>query len=268
MAHLVSPEYSLKAFCDGMLGKDLFSVMTTAAAEISLARRIHRETTKASDFRKGSKGREYCDGLQSLISMLMNGAVPVGASQSFLVTVKPLFVGLLQKSEIGTLRQVFSGVADEARPSLLDIADPLVVVVSRAEVESIDTSVALNVLKQLLQSPETAERFVERVDIAFHGYDHTNQELFEIPEVRNFVCQLDREFPFWLYFLSKYDLGLQCLLFCFLPSFLTEEARSRILPERIGELLTQRWLPAMNQVCDFAGFSELQIERLSDRAVR
>ena len=75
---------------------------------------------------------------------------------------------------------------------------------------------------------------MERVEISFHGYDHTPQELFEIPEVRNFVYQLDEQFPFWLFFLSKRHLGLQCLLFCFLPPFLTEDARSRIFPERIG----------------------------------
>jgi hypothetical protein len=36
MANLVSPEYTLKAFCDGMLGQKLSTVMTTASAEISL----------------------------------------------------------------------------------------------------------------------------------------------------------------------------------------------------------------------------------------
>jgi hypothetical protein len=198
----------------------------------------------------------------------MNGSVPDGASPTFLATVKPLFDHLLQKWEIGTLRQVFSQIPKADHVFLLDAADPLVVVVSRAEVEAMNTSPALALLKTLTESPERAKAFVERVDIAFHGYNHTRQELFEIPEVRNFVCQLDQQFPFWLYFLSKHHLGLQCLVFCFLPPFLTEEARSRLFPERIGQLLTQRWLPAMNHMCQFVGFSELQIERLTDRAVR
>jgi hypothetical protein len=108
---------------------------------------------------------------------------------------------------------------------------------------------------------------VERVEISFHGYDHHREELFEIPEVRNFVYQLDEQFPFWLYFLSKRHLGLQCLLFCFLPPFLTEDARSRIFPERINQLLTNRWFPAMNSICEYVGFSEMQIERLTKRAL-
>jgi hypothetical protein len=145
--------------------------------------------------------------------------------------------------------------------------DPLVVLVSRAEVEAGDVSPAVGVLQQLTQSPETAREFFERVDIAFHGYDHDSRELFEIPEVRNFAHHLDEKFPFWLFFLSKRHLGLQCLLFCFLPPFLTEEARVQIFPERIDQLLSRPWFPAMNQVCKYAGFTERQIEQLTDRVI-
>jgi hypothetical protein len=145
--------------------------------------------------------------------------------------------------------------------------DPLVIVISRDEVEAGDTSPALGVLQQLRQSPESAKEFFERVDIAFHGYDHDSRELFEIPDVRAYSYQLDEQFPFWLFFLSKRHLGLQCMLFCFLPPYLTEEARARIVPERIDQLLMNRWFPAMNQVCKYAGFSEQQIEQLTSRVV-
>lgn len=230
-------------------GKNPLEVIDAASAEMASARRIHREVTKRSELRKGSEGREYCDSLQMLISLLMNGTVPDGISSSFLTVVKPLVEGLLQRWELGTLRQAFAQVPSSESSSLRGSADPLVVVVSKAEVDAMDTSTALAVLQKLVESPGTAREFVERVDIAFHGHDHTKQELFEIPEVRNFIIQLDQQFPFWLFFLSKHHLGLQCLLFCLLPPFLTEEARSRIFPERINQLLSNRWLPAMSQVC-------------------
>ncbi len=268
MSNLVSGEYSLKAFCTAMHGKDPWEVMDAACVEIGSARRLHREATKCSDFRKGSKGREYCDSLQMLISMIMNGTVPDGASSSFLTTVKPLFVHLLQKWQIGTLRQAFAQVPSAAASFIRDTADPLVVVVSKAEVDAMDTSHALSTLRLAMESPGSARALVERFDIAFHGYDHTTEELFEIPEVRNFVDQLDQQFPFWLFFLSKRHLGLKCLLFCLLPPFLTEEARLRNFPERINQLLSNRWLPAMSHVCQYAGFSESEIERLAERAVR
>ena len=267
MISLVSPEYNLERFCYHMRGKDPLAVMEAASAEISYARRLHREATKESDFRKGSKGRKYCENLQRIISMLMNGSVPAGSTSEFLITVKPLIQELLQRWEIGNLRQVFSNLQTQERLSLPKTIDPLVIVVSRSEVEAMDTSAALGTLRKLTDSPATAREFVERVDIAFHGYDHTRDELFEIPEVRNFVYKLDEQFPFWLYFLSKCHLGLQCLLWCFLPPFLTDDARSRIFPERINDLLTKRWFPAMNHICGYVGFSESQIEQLTERAL-
>jgi len=250
-----------------MRGKDPSAVMEGASAEISYARRLHREATKDSDFRKGSRGRKYCENLQKLISLVMNGSVPAGSTPEFLTAVKPLIQQLLQKWEIGNLRQVFSNLQASESLSLPKSVDPLVLVISRAEVDAMDTSAALRVLKRLTESPDTAREFMERVDISFHGYDHTQQELFEIPEVRNFVYQLDEQFPFWLYFLSKRHLGLQRLLLCFLPPFLTDDGRRKIFPERINDLLTKRWFPALNHICVYVGFPENQIEGLTERAL-
>jgi len=267
MISLVSPEYNLEVFCDHMRGKDPLKVMETASREISYALRFHRDATNESAFRKGSKGREYCENLQKLISILMNGSVPAGSTSDFLITIKPLIQELLQRCEIGNLRQVFSNLKTQERFSFPDMVDPLVIVISRSEVEAMDTSVPLGTLKKLTESPNTARGFVERVDIAFHGYDHTHEELFEIQEVRNFVYKLDEQFPFWLYFMSKRHLGLQCFLWCFLPPFLSDDARSQIFPERINDLLTRCWFPAMNHICEYVGLSESQIELLTERAL-
>jgi len=270
MAGLVSAEYSLRAFCAAFLGKiaDPMTIGNAASAEITLARRLHREATNEHDFRKGSKGWEYSSNLKLLISVVVNGYVPDNASPTFLTDVNPLIDHLLLKWDYKNLRQVFSKISQPEQFSLPDSIDPLVIVVSRDEVESLDLSATLAVLKRLIESPETSKEFVERVDITFHGYDHTRFELFEMPKVRSFVHQLDQQFPFWLYFLSKRSLGLQCLLYCFLPPFLTEEARSRVFPELIDQLLSNRWFPGMNYVCECVGFSDKQIERLTDRAVR
>jgi hypothetical protein len=146
--------------------------------------------------------------------------------------------------------------------------DPLVVVISRAEVEAGDISSVIDVLQTLIQSPDQVRAFRERVDIAFRGYDHDRRELFEISEVRNFVYQLDEQFPFWLFFLSKHHFGLQCLFLCFLPPFLTDEARARIFSERINGLLLNRWLPAMNHICKYVGVSENEVEPLTDRVMK
>lgn len=189
----------------------------------------------------------------------MNGSVPSGSTHEFLTTVKPLVQQLLQKRERGNLRQIFSNLQAQ-RSLLLPKEFDLGLVISKSEVELMDTSVALGVLKRLIESPITAREFVERVDISFNGYDHTQQELFEIPEVRKFVYLLDEQFPFWLYFLSKRHFGLQCLLLCFIPPFLTDDVRPRIFREQINQLLINRWFPAMNYICEYVWFSEKQVE--------
>jgi hypothetical protein len=146
--------------------------------------------------------------------------------------------------------------------------DFVTVLASREEVLAGDTAGVLTALRALIASPEAALMWREKVDFAIDGYNERQEELFEIPEVRDFVADVDDQFPFWLFFLSKRTLGLQCIAYCFLPPFLTPAARSRIFPERLDELLSNRWFPAMNQVCDWVGMSENEIETMSDRAAR
>ncbi len=143
-------------------------------------------------------------------------------------------------------------------------SDPIVILVSRDEVEGRVATTCVDALKSCLSSPERARSLCERVDIAFHGYDNDPRELFEIVEIRNFVSFLDDNFPFWLFFLTKAGSGLQCITLCMMPPFLTEEARRTVHAERLNDLLTKRWFPAMNHVCGIVGFSEEKIEALSD----
>ena len=144
----------------------------------------------------------------------------------------------------------------------------ITIVVTRQEIQAGNKTNVLESLKTLISSPETARKWFERVDIAIDGYNETREELFEIVEVRNFVQELDDEFPFWLFFLSKRDTGLQCIAYCFLPPFLTQAAKTEIFPQQLDSLLSKRWFPAMNQLCDWVGMQEDDIEMLSDRSVQ
>jgi hypothetical protein len=146
--------------------------------------------------------------------------------------------------------------------------DFVTIVVSREEVVALDTTPALSALRVLIASPVTAKQWFERVDLSVDGYNHVADELFEIPDVRNYIQKLDDEFPYWLYFLSKRHLGLQCIAHCFLPPFLTPEAKAIHYPAKLDELLSMRWLPAMNQICEWTGMSEQRIEELTDRSAR
>lgn len=146
-------------------------------------------------------------------------------------------------------------------------SDFLYIVVSKQDILSSNTQSTIDALRSLTRSPEDALKWRERVDIVFDGYNDTEWELFEIPEVRDFVSQLDEAFPFWLFFLTKARFGLQCVMLCFLPPFLEPEAKAEIFPERLGRLFEDHWLPAMNHVCEFTGMTEREIEQMIDRVI-
>ena len=148
------------------------------------------------------------------------------------------------------------------------LPDFITVVISHEEILSGTPTECLSTLKRLIETPRIAKTYMERVDVAFDGFDENRWELWEIDPVREFVRRLDEQFPYWLFFLSKAHGGLKAIVYCFLPPFLTPEAQEEILPERMRALMDGRWFPAMNHVSEYAGLSEDDIHQLSNRVVR
>jgi len=105
---LLSAKYNLGEFCNHMRNKDPMEVMDAACVEIYTARELHKKKTTQSDFRKGSKGAEYCEDLQRLVSLVMSGSVPSGCSGDFMKTVKPPIEDLLTRYRIGNLKEFFA----------------------------------------------------------------------------------------------------------------------------------------------------------------
>lgn len=263
MTTLVCPEYELGTFCSRIAGKDLAEILEVISAEISTARRLHREKTRDADFRVGSRGRKYCDDLQTLLKMFM-GSCPRNPSPEFVTAVMPLVKSIRTKWRVTGIDEFIETAPTR---SVLPFGDPLVVVVSSQEVQSGNIQPALSTLSRLIDSPEAARVNMEKVDIAFFGYDQRGEELFEIPEVRHYVYQLDERFPYWLFFLSKRHLGLQCLIHCLLLPHLTDEAKAKHHPKQLESLLLNRWFPAMNQIAGFAGLTEDENRHLTNRVM-
>lgn len=143
--------------------------------------------------------------------------------------------------------------------------DYLQIIVPRDEIEAGDLAPTLSVLAPLLQSKRTAGTFMERVTIAFDGYNDTTWELFEIPEARNYVQALDRRFPYWLYFLDKRTNSFDAIWRCFMPPHLTPEAQAEHFPRHLDPLLRNWWTPAMDSICEFVDMSERDHYSLCER---
>lgn len=145
--------------------------------------------------------------------------------------------------------------------------DVLTIIISYEDILDLNIAPTVDELNGLIESPSEARAWFEKVDIAIDEYKETTEELFEITDVRNFIQKLDQAFPFWLFFLSKRHLGLQWIAYCFLPPYLTDAAKSNVYPARLDELLSNRWFPAMHQICSWAEMSEDEIESLTKRSV-
>lgn len=104
---LISPDFSLHAFCYSVIYKNPLEILDAASTEIWKARRYHHKRTGRKEFRRGSRGQHYCAELQLLVYILTNGTVPESASEEFRATVKPLIQQLLNRWEIGSLRTEF-----------------------------------------------------------------------------------------------------------------------------------------------------------------
>lgn len=145
--------------------------------------------------------------------------------------------------------------------------DYLNIVISRQEILSRDISIVMATLSQLLNNSKLALHFKERVDITFDGYNDIPDELWEIPEVRNYVYELDRAFPFWFFFLSKNGSALYVILKCYLLPFLTPEADNTENTPRIQTFLDNHFL-AMNGIGNQLNISYEENIAMSNRVFK
>lgn len=157
------------------------------------------------------------------------------------------------------------GRSAEDLPS--NTCDSVTVVISRDDIITKDISSTLGFLKELIKTPETARQYCDRVDFVIDGFNETSEELCEISAVRDFIHAVDEEFPYWLFFLDKSALGLQCVVHCFLAPYLSKQGKKTHHPKQIEQLLLTRWFPALNEICEWVGFSESQVEKITERSI-
>jgi hypothetical protein len=154
---------------------------------------------------------------------------------------------------------------EEAVASRTD--EPVFVRISRAVVEAGEAEAVIAFLRSLMNTPDRAVSFKEEVDLVFLGYDDDPRELWGIQEVRDFVARVDEGFPYWLFFLAKWGYGLQCVTLCLLPQEVKREQNMPVAKQIIQKLFTERWVPAMDEMCEFAGVHEELADEMAHRAV-
>ena len=136
------------------------------------------------------------------------------------------------------------------------------VVVSRQEAESLDIAPALKVLESLLYDAETVRMFQGQASISFHGYDTDPRELYQIPEVRQYLALLDTRFPYWFYFLSTDGDALKMIAFCLCRTRKIDAGMAYPDPSDM-QVFVLRHFDAINRLFDKFGLDESINEEIS-----
>ncbi len=148
-------------------------------------------------------------------------------------------------------------------------ADYLHVVASKDEVQCCNPDSTSRILNSLLSTRERVMRFRDSVDFGIDGYDDDQRELFEIPEVRGFMERLDREFPYWFYFLTKrrQHSSLRLIALCLCRYTCVESGLVRIDQGDLANFLFEHF-DAANRLLDEFALDERENERISEEIVR
>ena len=96
-----------------------------------------------------------------------------------------------------------------AQPPLLDlrpgVTEPVVLMISRREVQAADLASVLSRLKVFLATREDAWRYRGQMTLVVDGYNNDPRELVDIAEVRALLRGLETEWPYWAYFFNQVD---------------------------------------------------------------
>ena len=140
------------------------------------------------------------------------------------------------------------------------------IVIAREDIESGETGRVLEILYRFLTTKKIAKKNRELLDFSVDGYNDDRRELYEIPEVREWFKQLNMQFGYWFYFLSKRAKSLRLLAACLCKY---ERINDRAVSIDGSDLarFVEASFASMNEICETLGMTELEILRLSENAM-
>lgn len=146
------------------------------------------------------------------------------------------------------------------------VLEPLILVLSRPQIEVSDTDEAMGLLHQLMSDPEVMLSCCGRVSLVIDGYNEDPRELFEIAEVRAFIQALDARWPYWYFFLSQADDSIKLLESCLCDSIEVVPGVNAIDTDQLTASLT-RHFAALTRLCESINLPEHRAEEISEGVI-
>jgi hypothetical protein len=125
--------------------------------------------------------------------------------------------------------QTSTTILVDLRPS---VTDPVYFVICRQQVETFELESSLDFLRSLVPTkhPEHAWAHKGRLSLVISGYDTDPRELFEIPEACRYLRELDKHWPFWLFFLNQVDESIKVVAMCLASTLEVVPGAAHIIP--------------------------------------
>ena len=146
------------------------------------------------------------------------------------------------------------------------VNEPVVLMISRREVEAADLASVVARLKVFLATREDAWLYRGQMTLVVDGYNNDPRELVDIPEVRALLRGLESEWPYWAYFFNQVDDSIKLLLSCVAGCRFLGRGAVEMDADLVAGALA-RGFGGMNIVFDRFGFPEDELEKMSNGLV-
>ena len=139
------------------------------------------------------------------------------------------------------------------------VSEPVVLMISRREVEGGGLSSVLSRLKVFLATREDAWRYRGQMTLVVDGYNDDPRELVDIPEVRSL---LEAEWPYWAFFFNQVDDSIKLLLSCVAGARYLGRGAVEMDADLVAAAMA-RAFGGMNAVFERFNFPEDELELMS-----
>ena len=142
------------------------------------------------------------------------------------------------------------------------VTEPVVLMISRREVEQGDLASVLARLKVFLTTREDAWLYRGQMTLVVDGYNDDPRELVDIPQVRTLLAQLEAAWPYWAFSFNQVDDSIKLLLSCVAGVRFLGRGAVEMDPQRMATALAHGF-GGMNEVFERFGFPEDELELMS-----
>ena len=142
------------------------------------------------------------------------------------------------------------------------VTEPVVLMISRREVEAGDLASVLSRLRVFRATREDAWRYRGQMTLVVDGYNNDPRELVDIPEVRHLLKRFEAAWPFWAYFFNQVDDSIKLLLSCAAGASFLGRGAVEMDAELVAQALA-RGFGGINLIFEEHGFPESELEATS-----